>query len=85
MDTIKNFLLKIDGFIYKYYKLPTFLYFIFTLIFFLDLRSHYTLIRISYDTRFVSIGLTNDIMFVIGVASPLLIIYIWKRIFHPKD
>ncbi len=28
MDTIKNFLLKIDGFLLKYWKLPTFIYFV---------------------------------------------------------
>ena len=105
MDTIKNFLLKIDGFIYTYYKLPTFLYFIFLLGYFNE-KGYRPFLEISrwtnkeiymtfYQDNFGSVaGLkmpsivvapTDQFLEYILLTFPLLIIYAWKRIFHPKD
>ena len=74
MDTIKNFLLKIDGFLLKYWKLPTFLYCI--LIFIVTASENHEFYK-SIPTVW-----EEDLL---GVLTPILIIYTWKRIFHPND
>ena len=74
MDTIKNFLLKIDGFLLKYWKLPTFLYCI--LIFIVTAYGRRDFFK-SYPTEW-------NKEFAIVIA-PILIIFLWKRIFHPGD
>ena len=89
MDTIKNFLLKIDGFIYRYYKLPTFLYFILFVIIVLNEFNLRALIsvnsRSSYGDKLITIGINRNLEDILIAASPFIILYAWKRIFHPKD
>ena len=85
MDTIKNFLLKIDGFIYRYYKLPTFLYFIFFVIIVLNEFNIRALISVNSRTNLITIGINRNLEDILIAASPFIILYAWKRIFHPKD
>ena len=87
MDTIKNFLLKIDGFIYRYYKLPTFLYFILFVIIVLNEFNLRSLISVNSSSSYklITIGINRNLEDILIAASPFIILYAWKRIFHPKD
>ena len=86
MDKIKDILLKIDGFLLEYWKLPTFLYFIFFVIVGLNEFNLRSLITVS--TRYndlITIGINSNLEEILIAASPFIILYAWKRIFHPKD
>jgi len=105
MDTIKNFLLKIDGFLLKYWKLPTFLYFVGALWFCLEngiITDEFIRIETGGIQTSPMIGVgtagktwtnvypfsvefTYTIEFILKLFSPVIMIYAWKRIFHPKD
>ena len=86
------FLKRIDGFIYKNWKKPFFIYFL--IAFFITAGDGFigrsgswnSLLEINgdgYGGTSISAGrLINDLLY---LWSPIIIFLVWKRIFHPND
>lgn len=77
------FLKRIDGFIFKYWKVPYFIYFLFAL--FISINTDYDdIFRSSlYQEDYISISpLISNLLL---LWSPIIIIAAWKRLFHPNN
>ena len=68
---------RMDNYIYKNWKAPFFIYFVFA--FFIILLDGYLYDFPDFD------GLFRKMEEILLVWSPIIIFLVWKRLFHPND
>ena len=79
---------EIVDFLLKHYRNIVFLYFVCAFISFLATNSPGHKIELLYErtSTYVSRYYAGEDVFIwLWVFSPLIILMVWKRIFHPKD